>query len=376
MTKKINVGLIFGGKSGEHEVSLLSANSIYKALDRKKYNVFLIAISKQGDFLLMNKNNFLLNQDNPKLIKINKDKSKKITFIYNKNQPLIFDLEKKAIIDHINVFFPIIHGTYGEDGSLQGFFEILNVAYVGSEVLGSAIGMAKDIQKTILKQNKINVADFIVINKAQFKNNQNNNLELFIKKHKFPLFVKPCNLGSSVATNKVFNYKQLLKALNEVFLYDEKALIEQFIEGREIECSVIGNDNITTSNFLAEIIPSKKYGFYSYQAKYIDENGAQLIIPAKINKKTEKNIKEIALKAYQILQANGFARIDFFLSKKNKIYVNEINTLPGFTNISMFPQLLIKSGFSYSQIIDNLINLALERKKIKDKLLRSYQLSK
>lgn len=155
MTKKINVGLIFGGKSGEHEVSLLSANSIYKALDRKKYNVFLIAISKQGDFLLMNKNNFLLNKDNPKLIKINEDKSKKITFIYNKNQPLIFDLEKKAIIDHINVFFPIIHGTYGEDGSLQGFFEILNVAYVGSEVLGSAIGMAKDIQKTILKIIKI-----------------------------------------------------------------------------------------------------------------------------------------------------------------------------------------------------------------------------
>ncbi len=370
---KINLGLVFGGKTGEHEISLLSANSIYKALDRKKYRIFLIAISKHGDFLLMNENNFLLYSDNPKLIKINEKQGRKITFIYNKNQPLIYDLEKKTIIDHIDIFFPIIHGTFGEDGCLQGFFEILNVAYVGSEVLGSAIGMAKDIQKTILKQNKINVTNFLVIYKAQFNKNQ---LKSFIKKHTFPVFVKPCNLGSSVATNKVNNFDQLKKALKEVFLYDEKALIEEYIKGKEIECSVIGNEKPITSKYLAEIIPSKKYDFYSYEAKYIDENGAKLIVPAKINKKTETKIKKLALKTYQILQTKGFARIDFFLTKNNKIYVNEINTLPGFTNISMYPRLLIKSGFTYQQIIDKLIDLAFERKKSKDNLLRSYRLNK
>jgi len=374
--KKINLGLVFGGKSGEHEISLLSAQSIFKALDKNKYNIYLIAISKQGDFMLMNKNYYLLNPDNLKLIKINEKVGIKITFIYNQNQPLIYDLKSKKIIDYIDVFFPIIHGTYGEDGCLQGFFEILNVAYVGSEVLGSVIGMAKDIQKTILQKNKINVANFLTINYWQFKKRQFKALKTFIKKYHWPVFVKPANLGSSVAVNKVNNEKQINKALKEVFVYDEKALIEQYIKGKEVECSIIGNDKPSTSKTLAEIIPSKKYEFYSYQAKYLDENGAQLLIPARIDKKTTEKIKKIALKTYQLLQAKGFARIDFFVDKNNKVYVNEINTLPGFTNISMFPKLLINSGFSYQQIIDKLIQLALERKKFKDKLLRNYQSNK
>ncbi len=374
--KKINLGLVFGGKSGEHEISLLSAQSIFKALDKNKYNIYLIAISKQGDFMLMNKNYYLLNPDNLKLIKINEKVGIKITFIYNQNQPLIYDLKSKKIIDYIDVFFPIIHGTYGEDGCLQGFFEILNVAYVGSEVLGSVIGMAKDIQKTILQKNKINVANFLTINYWQFKKRQFKALKTFIKKYHWPVFVKPGNLGSSVAVNKVNNEKQINKALKEVFVYDEKALIEQYIKGKEVECSIIGNDKPSTSKTLAEIIPSKKYEFYSYQAKYLDENGAQLLIPARIDKKTTEKIKKIALKTYQLLQAKGFARIDFFVDKNNKVYVNEINTLPGFTNISMFPKLLINSGFSYQQIIDKLIQLALERKKFKDKLLRNYQSNK
>ncbi|KKQ23868.1 MAG: D-alanyl-alanine synthetase A [Candidatus Roizmanbacteria bacterium GW2011_GWC2_37_13] len=364
--KKINIGLVFGGKSGEHEVSLLSAKSIYEALDKNKYNVFLIGVDKQGRWLLGNPANYLLNSTNPKLIALNKSVSTNIVPVNKDNSSEIIAMESGRKLGKIDVFFPIIHGTYGEDGSLQGMFEMINSAYVGAGVIGSALGMDKDVQKRLLSLAGINIAKFMAIRKSQF--NKKTKAKI-LKKFFFPFFVKPANTGSSVGISKVHNLKEFNVALNDAFKYDLKIMIEEFIQGREIECSVMGNDKPIAS-VLGEVIPHHE--FYSYEAKYIDENGADLLIPADLPKKVAKEIQETAVKTFLTLECSGFARVDFFLTPKNKIYINEINTLPGFTKISMFPKLFNASGISYPEILDRLINLAIEKKKEKDKLKRSY----
>jgi len=364
--KKINIGLVYGGRSGEHEVSLQSAKSIYDALDKNKYIVYLIGIDKQGHWLLGDPASYLLNSENPKLIALNKSMSKSVTPISRAEKGEIISVETGRGMGKIDVFFPIIHGTYGEDGTLQGLFEMLNTAFVGAGVLGSAVGMDKDIQKRLLKEAGINVANFMAIKKNNFSKNS---VKEILKKFKLPVFVKPANCGSSVGISKAHTEKELIKFIDYAFKYDTKIMIEEYIVGREIECAVMGNDKPIAS-VPGEVMPNHE--FYSYEAKYIDENGAGLKIPAELPVKITKEIRQIAIKTFSVLDCSGFARVDFFLTKKNKIYINEINTLPGFTKISMFPKLFGATGIPYTELLDRLINLALEKKAEKDKLARSY----
>lgn len=364
--KKINVGLIYGGRSGEHEVSLQSAKSIYEALDKNKYNVYLIGIDKDGHWLLGDPANYLLNAQNPKLISLNKHNSSSVAAVNMEKNSEIISLDNGQKMGTIDVFFPIIHGTYGEDGSLQGMLEMLNVAYVGAGVTGSALGMDKDVQKRLLKEAEINVANFMTIKKNLFNKNTINEI---LKKFVFPVFVKPANLGSSVGISKAHNEAELKTSIEDAFKYDTKILIEESIIGREIECSVLGNDDPIAS-IPGEVIPNHE--FYSYEAKYIDEKGAGLKIPADLPETIIKEIQSTAIKTFITLECAGFARVDLFLSKDNKIYVNEINTIPGFTKISMFPKLFGASGILYSELLNRLITLAIEKKAEKDKLARSY----
>ncbi|MEK7633436.1 MAG: D-alanine--D-alanine ligase [Patescibacteria group bacterium] len=366
MGKKINIGLIYGGRSGEHEVSLQSAKSIYEALDKKKYNVYLIGIDKKGHWLLGDPANYLLNAQNPKLISLNKKNSSSVAVVNKTESSEIISLDNGRKIGKVDVFFPIIHGTFGEDGSLQGMLEMLNVAYVGAGVIGSAVGMDKDIQKRLLKEAGINVANFLTIKK---NNNNKKIIKEILKKFTLPVFVKPANSGSSVGISKAHNEIELINAIDDAFKYDVKILIEEYVCGREIECSVLGNDKPIAS-VPGEIIPHHE--FYSYEAKYIDENGAGLKIPAELPDEIIKKVQETAIKTFLILECAGFARVDFFLKTDGKLYLNEINTIPGFTKISMFPKLFGATGIPYPELLNRLINLALEKKREKDSLARSY----
>ncbi len=357
--KKIRVGLLFGGKSGEHEVSLQSAKSIYEALDKNKYDVTLIGIDKSGRWLLENQSNYLLNSHNPKLIALNKSDVSEITAITAKDQAQLISVDSGKEITAIDVFFPIIHGTYGEDGSLQGFLELLDAAYVGAGVLGSAVGMDKDVMKRLLREAGMKTAPCYVVRKG----------ESIPKIPGFPLFVKPANLGSSVGVAKVHSEKELRRAIDNAFQYDTKILIEGYVAGREIECSVLGNDNPIAS-VPGEIIP--QHEFYSYEAKYIDENGAVLKIPAELTKQQIKKIQDLAVKTFKTLECCGLARVDFFLTERGEVVVNEINTLPGFTKISMYPKLWEASGIEYSKLLDRLIQLAIEKKGEKKKRKYTY----
>lgn len=343
--KKINLGLIFGGKSAEHEVAINSARSVYQALDKNKYNIILIGINKDGSWHHF-PHSFFLSENN----KISKNSSK---------------INPSSILGFCDVVFPVLHGTYGEDGTIQGLFEIFNIPYTGPDVLGSAIGMDKDVTKRLLRDAGILIPEFEILNKHEAKK-----LNQIIKKFKFPVFVKPANLGSSVGISRVNKKNELKKAVNDAFLYDNKVLIEQGIFGREIECAVLGNEYPAASE-LGEIIPHDS--FYSYKAKYIDENGASLIIPVKLPNHIKKAVQKIAVDTFKALCCTGMARVDFFLEKgTNKIYVNEINTIPGFTKISMYPKLWGISGLPYSKLLDQLISLAIDRHKKKNRLKTNY----
>lgn len=360
--KRINVGILFGGKSAEHEVSLRSAKNVIDAIDKKKYNPILIGIDKTGRWLLDDKSQFLLNSVNPKLIGLNK--SKHGVALIPQSCGKIVNFSNPRLRQVIDVVFPILHGPFGEDGTVQGLLKLANIPFVGSGVLGSAVGMDKDATKRLLRDAKIPIADFLV-----FKDGDRLDFDLIVKKLGLPFFVKPANLGSSVGINKVKSRADFQKAINEAFQYDRKILIEEYIKGREIECSVLGNDNPMAS-VPGEVIANSE--FYSYKAKYIDENGAMLETPAKISKSLIKKIQDLAVKTFKILSCEGLARVDFFLKKNNEVIVNEINTMPGFTSISMYPKLWEASGISYTDLIDKLIQLAIERFKKEQKLKTSY----
>lgn len=362
---KKRICLLFGGKSGEHEVSLLSAKSIYQALDKKKYDVYLVGIDKSGRWMMGERSIYLLDSSSPQKIAIDSKNTSEVLPVNRGNEATLLPVNGKKPTN-IDVFFPITHGTYGEDGSLQGMLELMDAAYVGAGVLGSAIGMDKDVMKRLLKSAGIGVVKFFALKKNEVSNKK---LDEVVNTLGFPLFVKPANLGSSVGVTKVKNKKELKDALATAFKYDTKILIEEYIKGREIEVSVLGNDSPICS-LPGEILP--KHEFYSYEAKYLDENGAELRIPAKLTKKVIKKVQSIALLVFKVLECSGMARVDFFVTKKNRIYVNEINTLPGFTNISMYPKLWEASGVSYRQLLNMLIDLAIEKAGEKKLLSRDY----
>jgi len=361
--KKINVGILFGGKSTEHEVSLQSAQNVIDALDKERYNVTMIGIDKSGRWYLHDKVHFLLNSSDPKRIALNTT-NKNITFVFGGESKQIVCTSDENLCGNIDVVFPILHGPYGEDGTVQGLLKLANLPFVGAGVLGSAIGMDKDVTKRLLRDADIPIARFVVVHTWE---REKVNFISASRELGLPLFIKPANAGSSVGVSKVNNNADFINALEKAFEFDNKVLIEEFVQGREIECAVLGNEAPMASG-IGEIIAQRD--FYSYAAKYIDENGALLKIPANIPEKLVKEIQEMAIKIVKILGCEGMARVDLFLTPDNKLVVNEINTIPGFTNISMYPKLWELSGISYSQLIDRLIQFALDRH-ARDKRLKT-----
>ncbi len=352
--KKLNLAILCGGQSPEHQVSLQSAKNIIEAIDKEKYKIILIGINKKGEWFNYEKDNFLDFPNDPEKIKL-KNNGQRVNLILGEKKELYFlnNPQKKEIID---VAFPILHGTFGEDGTIQGLLKLANIPFVGPNLLSSAIAMDKYIAKKLLKENGLLVADFLVFHK-----NEKNKISFSKIKEKLglPFFIKPVNAGSSIGVSKIEDEKKFQKGIKEAFKNDDKILIEKAIEGRELECAILGNENLIPSE-IGEILAQKD--FYSYSAKYIDQNGAILKMPAKLPQKIKEEAQKIAQKAFRTLNCSGMARVDFFLDKNNKIIINEINTIPGFTKNSMYPKLLELSGIKYKNLLDKLINLAIEKK--------------
>lgn len=366
---KLRVGILFGGKSGEHEVSIQSAKNIYEALDREKYEVLLIGVDKEGRWRLGSDATFILNATNPKLIALNATAPAVVPVEEPGQSALALkDPDTGALRQGVDVFFPIMHGTYGEDGSLQGLLRLLNAPFVGAGVLGSAVGMDKDVMKRLMRDAGLPVPRFRAVRDHELPAAD---LARIAKELGLPLFVKPANLGSSVGISKVKRLEELAPALREAFAYDTKAMIEEAVAGREIECSVLGNDDPKAS-ICGEIVP--QHEFYSYEAKYIDENGALLKIPADLPGQKMDEIRALAVRAFKALECSGMARVDFFLKPEGSALLNEINTLPGFTRISMYPKLWEASGIPYPELLDRLIQLALERHERENRLKRQFVL--
>lgn len=348
--KKIRVAVLFGGKSAEHEVSIQSAKNVVDSLDKHKYEIVLIGIDKKGDWHVCPPQ-YLLDSsfDHQKSLPSNG----KVSFVTKSEGNNLIPIAGQDQIGSIDVVFPVLHGPYGEDGSIQGLLKVANVPFVGSGVLGSAVGMDKDVMKRLLKSSDLPVADFMV-----FRKGEKIDFDEIEKQLGLPFFLKPANLGSSIGVSKIKNKEQFEKSLEEAFLYDTKIIIEKFVKCRELECAVLGN-NDPRASIVGEIIPTHE--FYDYDAKYFDDNGAILKIPADLDEEKVKAVQELAVKAFKALCLDGMARIDFFLSEDGKIYVNEANTIPGFTNISMYPKLWEASGVSYEELVDNLVQLAIEK---------------
>ncbi len=317
--KKIKIGVLFGGKSAEHEVSIKSATNVISALDKTKYDITPVKINKDGKF--------------------------------------DFNLVK-----NFDVIFPVMHGPFGEDGSMQGLSKLAGVPFVGPSVLGSAVGMDKDVMKRLLRDAGIPIGKFVTIRSGEKVNFNNVKKELGL-----PLFIKPANMGSSVGISKVRNEAEFKKAVTDAFLYDTKIIIEEFIDGREIECALLGN-GVPMASIPGEIIANED--FYSYDAKYIHDTSVSQI-PAKIDKKTTKKVQELAIKTFQVLNCEGMSRVDVFIKKNGEVLVNEINTIPGFTDISMYPTMWDASGVPIAKLLDRLIELAIERFEKEQKLKTS-----
>ncbi len=363
--KKI-VGLLFGGKSAEHEVSIQSARSIFSAINKDKYEVILIGIDKTGDWYLVDEE-FMIQQGKVENATLEIKPENKIALIPVNNSNQLINLKTKENLGKLDVIFSIIHGTIGEDGSLQGYFNVLNIPFVGCDVTGSAIGMDKDIAKRLLIEANIPVAGYVCCEEYGY------DFENYIDEITslgYPLFIKPANTGSSVGVKKASNLEELKSAIDYAFKFDSKIIVEEFIQGREIECSILGNDELIAS-VPGEIIA--KQDFYSYEAKYIDAKGADLKIPAELDKNIIQKIQKLTKQTFKTLCGKGMARVDMFLTEEGEIIINEINTLPGFTNISMYPKLLELDDIPYSDLIDRLISLGIELHKAKLEKERNFK---
>lgn len=353
---KLNVALIFGGKSGEHEVSLMSASSVYKHIDKDKYNVITIGITKEGRWLYCEGNEE--NIKNGEWINIaNKNVEINLVPCGNKEVGIIFE---DGRVEKIDILFPVLHGPYGEDGKIQGLFEISEIPYVGCGVLASSVGMDKLICKKVFTELGLPQVNYTDTNKWKFTNDSKNELNNIESKLNYPIFVKPANLGSSVGISKANNREELLNGINEALKYDSRIVLEQGIDAREIEVAVLGNNEVRAS-IAGEIKPAKD--FYDYEDKYLD-GASTYDIPAKISEEDMNYIREKAIEAFKGIDGKGLSRVDFFKDKNSgEIFINEINTLPGFTNISMYPKMWEYTGLGYTVLIDELIKLAIDSKK-------------
>ena len=354
MARKIRVGILFGGRSAEHEVSLQSAKNIIDAIDTNKYEVVLIGIDKKGQWHLNEESRFLLPTTQSELPEL-PESGENLALVPGKQNEQLVALSGQQRLGSLDVIFPVLHGPFGEDGTVQGLLKLANIAFVGAGVLGSAVGMDKDVMKRLLRDAGIPIARFIVASRYSSKEI---GFDYARGQLGLPLFIKPANLGSSVGIQKVKDGEEFERAVGDAFNYDNKILIEECIDGREIECSVLGNDNPIAS-VPGEILP--RHEFYSYEAKYLDENGAVLEIPARLPSEISQRIRQLAIETFSVLCCEGMARVDFFLRNGRDIIVNEINTIPGFTRISMYPKLWEATGISYGELIDKLIELAIER---------------
>ena len=388
---KLRIGVLFGGRSGEHEVSLLSAASVLNAIDKDKFEVVPIGITKDGRWLTAEHAENLLTGKlvlEPRNLRAGDPQNTEAAAVLARGEAVVVPPEPvhrhsglvpfqsdasplrrasdRAI--NVDVIFPVLHGTFGEDGTIQGLLELADIPYVGAGVLGSAAGMDKDIMKSLFIATGLPIVKHVTILRSAWEKGPKR-VEKQVGKLKYPVFVKPANLGSSVGISKAHNRKELGPAIEEAAKFDRKIVIEQGVGGnkdkaREIECSVLGNDE-PVSSIPGEIVPVKE--FYDYNAKYLDE-GSQLIIPAKLSKAETKKVQELAVRAFQAVDCSGLARVDFLMDPKTrKIYLNEINTMPGFTAISMYPKLWAASGLEYSELIDRLIQLGIERHQDKKK---------
>ncbi len=347
--KRLRVGILFGGRSGEHEVSLASAASVIRGLDPDKYEAVPIGISKEGHWLIGGAAQKML----PEVLK----GGQRVMMTADPTDAALIPLDRSGGGQRIDVVFPVMHGTFGEDGTIQGLLDLAGLPFVGTGVLGSAIGMDKDVAKRLLQVAKIPVVPWIAVQRADWEHDPRKVQKAVEKKFKYPVFVKPATLGSSVGMTKVHSRAELGAALNLAAEFAMKILVEQCIVGREIEVSVLGNHDPKAS-IPGEIVPHRE--FYDYQAKYLEE-GTQLLIPAKLKPAQTKMIQKYAVEAFRALELSGMARVDFFLEKKaGKIYLNEVNTIPGFTSISMYPKMWEASGIPFRELIDKLIELALE----------------
>lgn len=369
--KKIRVGVIFGGKSGEHEVSLTSAKNVIDAIDKSKYKVVPIGITKTGLWLTGPKVMHQLtdkSQMPPKLAAQAGPSSRSLV-------PFLDDsvVTPESNLGQLDVIFPVLHGPLGEDGTVQGFLELADVPYVGCGVTGSAAAMDKAVAKAIFRAHELPILPYQVILRRAWQRDPDQVIAQVEANLSYPMFTKPANLGSSVGVIKAKDQAGLWLGLDEAAKYDRKIVVETGLEAREIEVSILGNDEPIAS-MPGEIIPSRE--FYSYAAKYIDDS-SELIIPAPLTPAQTERIQEIAITAFQALDCAGLARVDFLVDKQNgEIYLNEVNTMPGFTAISMYPKLWAASGLSYTELIDRLIELAIERYDDKQHTTSSFDVSK
>jgi D-alanine-D-alanine ligase len=352
MKKKLRVAILFGGKSAEHEISLISARNIVAAMDKNKYEIVSIGIDKQGRWIF-DQGARLLRGGRQTQVKLRR-RDDTAAVLPGATQAPVMRISRRPALAAVDVVFPILHGPFGEDGTVQGLLKLANVPFVGAGVLGSAIGMDKDVMKRLLRDAKLPIAKFMVLRRGSAAATDFAAVKRALG---LPVFVKPANLGSSVGISKVHRKNQFAAAVREAFRYDTKVLIEENIQGREIECSVLGNETPMAS-LPGEIIT--RHDFYSYDAKYLDEKGARLVIPAPLPDPVVRKIQQLAVRTFKVLCCEGMARVDFFLRGKREVFVNEINTIPGFTKISMYPKLWEASGISYPDLIDRLIQLALE----------------
>jgi len=371
--KKIRLGLIFGGRSAEHEVSLMSARSVLQAINKDKYDVTLIGISKAGKWIA--------GHDPLKALAAGDMAEMSEAALLGepgKRELLVLDHGGKSgqravqlsSIAELDVIFPLLHGPYGEDGTMQGLLELADLPYVGAGVLGSALAMDKGVCKEVLRANGIPVVDWLMALRAEIERDPEAVARQAEAKFAYPIFTKPANLGSSVGVVKAHNQAELMAGLKESARYDRRVLVERGLNPREIEVSVLGNDDPLAS-VPGEIIPRRE--FYDYQAKYFDEN-SELVIPARIPTQTAELARAYAVRAFKAIDGAGLARVDFLLDKDSgELYLNEINTIPGFTQISMYPKLWEASGLSYSALIDRLVELALERQAEKDRTVKQYE---
>jgi D-alanine-D-alanine ligase len=372
-TKKMRIGILFGGRSGEHEVSLRSARSVLQAIDRDKYSVTLIGITKTGRWIGGDDPLAAL-EDGDVTIKQCPDTVLLVDPSRNSLLQVSRKISDKEIhvddVGNIDVVFPVLHGTFGEDGAVQGLLELADIPYVGSGVVGSSVGMDKGVFKSVMSTSGLPILPFITINRSEYWGDPAIVVSKVLKQLTLPVFIKPANLGSSVGITKANDIVELKSGLVEACKWDRRIVVEEGIDAREIEVSVLGNDDPEVS-VAGEVVPQRD--FYDYDAKYVCDD-SELLIPAPISPDQLVRVQEMAIVAYKAVDCSGMARVDFLLDKSSgKLWINELNTIPGFTEISMYPKLWQASGVEYPELIDTLIELALERKEQRDNIQRSFE---